>query len=134
RAAADRRSCGLLGLTRNGRLAQPPLLVEGQPAAVEVAPGVDAVLERRLLLALLEGVRAARAELAAPREVDQRRRRALDRVQALGLRPVEPRDRAEQAPRVRVLRVVEDVALPAVLDHAARVHDEDLVRHLGDDA
>ena len=67
-------------------------------------------------------------------EVDQRRRRALDRVQPLRLRPVEPRDRAEQAPGVRVLRVVEDVALRAALDDAAGVHDDDLVGDLGDDA
>ena len=36
---------------------------------------------------------------------------ALDRVQPIRLRPVEPRDRAEQPPRVRVLRVVEELAL-----------------------
>ena len=83
---------------------------------------------------LLERVRAARPELAALRQVDQRRRRALDRVQLLRLGPVEPRDRAEQPPRVRVLRVVEDVPLRAALDDPARVHDEDLVGDLGDDA
>src|SRR5205807_7301236 len=84
------------------------LRLHGQPAAVEVAGRLDAVRERRLLQALVEGMRAARAELAALRQVDQRRRRALDRRQPLGLRPVEPRNRAEQAPRVRMLRIVEE--------------------------
>ena len=95
---------------------------------------LDAVSQLGLLEALLERVRAARPELAALRQVDQRRRRALDRVQLLRLRPVEPRDRAEQAPGVRVLRVVEEVPLRAALDDPAGVHDEDLVGDLGDDA
>ena len=43
---------------------------------------LDAVRELGLLDALVEGVRAPRPELAALRQVDQRRRRALDRVPA----------------------------------------------------
>src|SRR5439155_8998202 len=102
------RSCGLLAGERP--FAQLPLLVDRQPAAVEVARLLDAVLEAGLLDALVERMRAARPELAAGRRADQRRRRALDRVQALLLRPVEPRDRAEQPPRVRMLWVVEEAA------------------------
>ena len=100
------------------------------------APGVlDAVLERRLLRALLERVRAARPELAALRQVDQRRRRAGDRVQPR--RPVGRSSRGiepEQPPRVGMLRVVEELPLRALLDDAAGVHDHDLVGDLGDDA
>ena len=49
------------------------------------------------------------------RHVDQARRGALDRQQPLGALPVEARHRAEQAPGVGVLRVVEDVLGGAVL-------------------
>src|SRR5690242_6832033 len=94
------------------------LEVDVEPATVETSRCADAVLEPRLLLALLECVRAPRAELATVRQVDQRRRGTLDRVQALRPGPVEARDRPEQAPRVRHLRVVEDVALRATLDDA----------------
>src|SRR5205814_670967 len=105
------------------------LELDVEPATVEVAGRADAVLEPRLLLALLERVRTARPELAALRQIDERRRRPLDRVQALDPRPVETRDRSEEAPRVRHLRVVEDVPLRATLDDAAGVHDDDLVGH-----
>src|SRR5207342_2640171 len=113
------------GLPGDRRVAHGALHLDREPAAVEVARLLDAILERRLLPALLEGVRAAWAELAALREVDQRRRRALDRVQPVGLRPVESRDRAEQPPGVGMLRVVEDLALRPHLDDAAGVHDHD---------
>src|SRR5881275_3043952 len=43
-------------------------------------------------------------------------------------------DRAEQPPRVRVLRVVEDLLLVPLLDDPAGVHDEDPVGDVGDDA
>src|SRR5436305_3319776 len=95
---------------------------------------LDAVLEPGFLHALVERVRAARPELAAGRRPDQRRRRALDRMQPLLLRAVEPRDRAEQPPRVRVLRVVEEAPRLGALHDTAGVHDDDLVRDLGDDA
>src|SRR3954463_16727375 len=114
-AAADRR------------VAMRPLVLDVEPAAIEVPGRLDAVLEGRLLDALLERVWATRPELAAGRRVDHRRRRALDRVQPLRLRPVEPRDRAEQAPRVRHLWVVEEVALLGALDDATGVHHDDLV-------
>src|SRR5581483_12321920 len=103
------------------------LVADVEPAAVEVARRLHAVLERRLLRALLERMRAPRPELAAGRQCDERRRRSRDRVQALGPWTVEARDRAEQPPGVRHLRVVEEVARRAALDDAARVHHEDLV-------
>src|SRR5690242_19753663 len=110
------------------------LELDVEPAPVEVAGRPDAVLQRRLLPALLERMRTARPELATFRRVDERRRGPFDRVQALGPRPVEARDRAEQPPRVWHLRVVEDISLRAALDDAAGVHDDDLVGDLGDHA
>src|SRR5438876_11202614 len=95
---------------------------------------LDAVLERGLLHALVERMRAPWPELAALREVDQRRRRAGDRVQTLRLRPVEARNRPEQTPRVRMLRVVEELPLRSAFDDASRVHDDDLVRDVGHNA
>ena len=63
----------------------------------------------------------------------QRRRLARDLRQPLDVR-VEPRQRAEQAPRVRVLRVLEDRVDRAVLDDLRGVHHDDVVGRLGDDA
>src|SRR5689334_3059242 len=100
------------------------LVIDFEPAAVKVPRRLDAVLERRLLLALVEGMRASWPELAAVGKRDQRRRRALDRVQPLRTRTVEPRDRAEQPPRIRHLRVVEEVTCLRALDDPPRVHDE----------
>src|SRR5262245_12656138 len=54
------------------------------------------------LLVRLADVRAARVERAPAGQVDQRRRAALDRHQLLAARRVQPRDRGQQAPRVRV--------------------------------
>src|ERR671925_513370 len=76
-------------------LADGALLLDREPAAVEVARLLDAVREVGLVHALVERVRAARAKLAPAREVDERGWRAFDRGEALRLRPVEPRDRAE---------------------------------------
>src|SRR2546423_14258939 len=98
-------------------------------------PGLlHAVLEPRLLDAFVERVWAARPELAAGRRPDQRRRRAFDRVQPFLLRAVETGDRAEQAPRVRMLWVVEEAARLRTLDDAPGVHDDDLVCDVRDDA
>ena len=66
--------------------------------------------------------------------VEQRRRQARDRRQALRPRPVHAGDRAQQAPRVRVLRVVEDLVDRPLLDDAPRVHHEDAVGDVGHDA
>ena len=70
---------------------------------------------------------------AAGREMDDRRRRALDRAQVRDL-GLDARHRLEQPPRVRVLRGVEDLARRAVLDGAPGVHHHDRLRRLGDDA
>ena len=101
-----------------------------------VWPGCDGIarLERRRLRALRELVPAARAEVAAGRAVVHRGRHSRYGRQALGPRPVHPRDRAQQAPRVRVLRVVEDLVDRPLLDDAPGVHDEDAVGDVGDDA
>ena len=57
-----------------------------------------------------------------------------DRHELLVARRVQPRDRAQQAPRVGVLRAGEDRVRRRLLDDPAGVHDRDLVGHLGDDA
>ena len=62
----------------------------------------------RLVPADVHHVRAARVEAAAARRVEQRRRLARDLHEPLDV-DVEPRQRAEQAPRVRVLRPLEDL-------------------------
>ena len=87
----------------------------------------------QLLLAAIEDVRAARVEPAAAGRRQQRRRRAgnLDEPVDVGL---EARQRAEQAPRVRVQRMLEELVDRRLLGHARRVHDDDLVGDLGDDA
>src|SRR6185437_9240071 len=103
-------------------------------AAVEVPRRLDAILELRLLLALVERVRTARTELAPVRKRDERRRRSLDRMEPLRARTVESRDRAEQAPGVRHLRVVEEVTRLRPLDDPAGVHDKNLVGDVRDDA
>ena len=54
-----------------------------------------------------------------------------DRRQPLRSRPVHARDRPEQPPRVRVLRVVEDLVERPLLDDPAGVHDGDPVRDVG---
>ena len=46
----------------------------------------------------------------------------------------EPRDRGEQALRVRVMRALEDGLAVGLLDDLAGVHDDDVVGHLGHDA
>ena len=84
-------------------------------------------LERRHLHALRELVRAARPEVAALGPVAERGRQARDRRQPLGARPVDARDRAEQAPGVGMLGVVEDLVERPLLDDPARVHDGDAV-------
>ena len=115
--AAARRSRRQLRMDR--RLAPRELLGHRQEAAVAVT-GRRALLERRLLGAGREDVRAARRERAARRQREQRGRQARDRRQAVRLGTVDARDRAQQPPGVGVLRVREQLALGAVLDDAAR--------------
>ena len=79
-------------------------------------------------------MRAARPEMAARRRLQQRRRHPRDRRQALPAVAVDPRDRAQQAPRVGMLRVVEDLVERPLLDDAAGVHDDDAVGDVRDHA
>src|SRR5918995_1834445 len=115
RAAASRRSLDGARLRvepdlTGPDLAQLALLRSREPAPVQMRGArVRTRLERRHLHALRELVRAARPEVAALGPVPQRRRQARDRRQPLGPRPVDACDRAEQAPGVGVLRVVEDL-------------------------
>src|SRR2546423_14411548 len=95
------------------------LELDVEPATVEMSGRAHAVLEPRLLPALLERVRAARAELATLRRGDERRRRPLDRVQALDARPLETWDPPEETPRARHLRALEDGPRRAPLAPAA---------------
>src|SRR5256884_159347 len=74
----------------------------GHPAGGALRPP-HPLQRRRLLDAALDPERAARMERAAGGQVAQVRRQALDRAQGLVLLGVEPRDRLEQGPRVRVL-------------------------------
>ena len=104
-----------------------------QEAAVEVT-WRRALLERWLLGAGGEDVRAARRERAARRQRAQRGRLPRDGRQAVRLGTVDARDRAQQPPGVGVLRVREQLALGAVLDDAARVHHAHAVGDVGDDA
>src|SRR3712207_4428075 len=62
------------------------------------------------------------------------RRRPRDRGQAGRPRPVDARDRAQQPPRVRMLRVVEDLVEGPLLDDPPGVHDGDPVRDVRHDA
>src|SRR5262249_57814067 len=101
----------------DGRVAPVALGLHRQEAGVAV-PLADAVLERRILGgAAAEDLWAARGEVAPARQRDQRGRLTLDRRQPAGPHAVEPRDRAKQSPGVRVLRVVEDLSLVALLHH-----------------
>ena len=79
-------------------------------------------------------IRTARMELATARRVDEARRRPRDRAQPLGARRVETRDRLQEPPRVRMLRLREQHLARRLLEHAARVHDGDVVAHLRDHA
>src|SRR4051812_27492405 len=80
-----------------------------------VHPAGDAVIRanwlqlRVLFLGLVHGKRAARGERAAAREVHQVGRHALDRDQVLPSRLVDARYRAQQAERVGVPGVLEQL-------------------------
>ena len=88
---------------------------------------------RRLLAALPVGEGAARREAAALGLVVGAGHRALDGRQPLAI-DVEPRDRAQKADRVGVLRIGEQGRDRRAFDDLAGVHDDHLVGHLGDDA
>ena len=97
-------------------------------------PGADAFEQLRPGRAELEAVRAARREAAARRRGERRGRRPGNRREPADARPVDARDRAEQAPGVGVLGVAEDRGLRPLLDDAARVHHDDPLGEVGDDA
>ncbi len=88
-------------------------------------------------LALEAGVRDDRAagrERAGVRQVDQQRRAALDGHEGLLLGLVHAGDRAEQADRVRHAGVGEQRLHRRLFDGPPGVHDDDVVRDVGDHA
>src|SRR5262249_14988552 len=91
------------------------------------------VRQLRYLVASVKTVRTTLSESAAGRQIDQRWRQPGNGGQPPWLGPVNPGDRPKQAPGVRVLGVVEDVVLVALLDDPARVHDGHPVSDVRDD-
>ena len=87
-----------------------------------------------LLQATLVGDRAPRGERAGGGKVEQGRRAAGYRPQRTVAAGVQPRQRPEQAQRIRHPRLVENGVRGRGLDRLARVHHHDPVRHAGDDA
>ena len=88
---------------------------------------------RTILRAARQLLAAARIERTARRDGVQARHAAVDLHQPLGV-AVQRRNRAHQAGRVRVTRLVDHVGHRADLGHAARVHHGDAVGGLGDHA
>src|SRR5207244_8332113 len=83
------------------------------------------------LYALGGRIRAARAERAAGRQLDQRRRHAGNLLELFARRRV-ARYRVEQSSRVGVSRRAQHVRRRALLDDAAGVHDADAIGEPGD--
>src|SRR5438105_14124236 len=85
------------------------------------------LVERRLWvdLAAVHHERAARVELAPRGRMCQVRWQALDRDEPVLSRLVNARHRAQQRPRVGMLRALEDLINRALFDDPARVHDHD---------
>ena len=145
-AARRRRRCGHASLMRAGasesdlsgsstipeRLASAPGRGSQQRSVCAGSPARASSAASSVQLA--ERVRAAIAEVAALRRRDQGGRLARDLRQPRRARPVDPGQRAEQAPGVGVLGVVEDLVERARLDDLAGVHDHDPVGDLGDHA
>src|SRR5262245_146483 len=90
------------------------LLLRAQVARIQVT-GASTLQQQGHLTASLEPVRASLAERAADRELHQRRGQAGDCCEPPRPGTVKPGDRAEQPPGVRMLRIVEQVALGALL-------------------
>ena len=107
-----------------------------EPAAIGVArsprEGAPRAPAARVHFSKACGQRGRKRQPCGGRE--QRWRLAADLRQPLGRSLVEPRERAEQAPGVGVLGVVEDLVERALLDDLPGVHDEDAVGDLGDHA
>src|SRR5258706_15748342 len=102
-----------------------------QVAAREPAARPDLVQLRFDTAAELPVIRAARFEAAGRRQVERVRPGALD-GRDLAAALLEPRDRLDEAHRVRGTRLDEDVVDGPLLDDLAGVHDDDVVDHLGD--
>src|SRR5690606_2432781 len=121
--------------SRTSRIVSPLVAIEDLPPVVAGAAAHTADLVERGVVghAVVLPVRAARVEGAAGGHVEQVRRQALDGVQLLALE-VDPRDRLQQPLGVGVGGSLVDVVHGGVLDDAPRVHDSDLVGHVGDDA
>ena len=90
--------------------------------------------KRRRGQAAVETMRTARLETAALGRREQRRRRARDRREAPDAWPIRSRHRPEKAPRVRVLRVAEELRLRRLLDDLPGVHHDHPLGKLGDNA
>src|SRR5438270_840453 len=88
----------------------------------------------RVPRAPVDAKHAARMERAPGGKVDEAGRQALDGPERLVLLGVEARDRAEQRPRVGMLRVREDVGGRSRLDDLAGVHHDQALAHAGDHA
>ena len=95
--------------------------------------GAERAQRRRLGVAAPVGERAARREAAALGLMVGAGHRALDGRQPLAL-AVEPRDRAQQAERVGLLRLGEQRIDRRSFDDLAGVHHQHVVGHLGDHA
>src|SRR5262245_55111323 len=110
-----------------------PRRADLEPAARAMA-GADLAQRRRRRAAGGLGVRAARREAAEARLAQRFRRQAGDRRQPRRAGLVGPRDRLQQADRVRHARVGEHRLRRRLLDDAARVHHRDAVGHARDHA
>src|SRR5262245_52516900 len=102
-----------------------------KPAACDAAVGKLEVGRLRGRAAL-HGLATARMEGAPGRKAREVRRLPGDRVERL--LAAELRHRAQERPRVRVLRIVEQLLHRCLLDDLAGVHHGHAIAHLGDDA
>ena len=127
RGLVDRLERGLL---RRGPRQLVRLLPE---VAAAVAPAAEVVERRLVLRADLLGEAAAVDEHAGRQVGPELRQEARDGVQPLlVLADAAARQAAQQADRVGMARVVEDVVDGALLDEAAGVEHAHAVAHLGD--
>ena len=99
----------------------------------EAWPGLTHRERRRRGDADVADERAARGETAAGRRIGHVRHHAFDGGEMRGA-AVEPRDRAEQADGVGMLRIGEELVDRRALDDLAGIHHRDLVADLGDHA
>src|SRR5215217_6279173 len=127
-------SCALLGVGREPGRGQLVLLGHREVATGEVPRSVLVQLRPHGVAKVARDelvVLAARSEDAARGQVDERRGLTWDRLQPICVHLVQARQRAEQAPRVRHLRVVEEITDRSPLDDPAGIHHGDVVCRLG---